>query len=83
VTCLGTWARLSFGQPEVDVPWEDYDSSMKLEINELADQNYCEGLQEYFDTADANNEATMSRTGHNNAQLTTYIDQKSQAASCY
>jgi hypothetical protein len=70
-------------QPEVEVPWEDYDASVKLEIDELAAQNDCEGLQEQFDIADANNEATMSRTGHNNAQLMAYIDQKLQAASCY
>lgn len=70
-------------QPEVEVPWEDYDASVKLTIDELADQSDCEGLQEQFDIADANNEATMSRTGHNNAQLMAYIDQKLQASSCY
>jgi hypothetical protein len=70
-------------QPEVDVPWEDYDASVKLKIDELAAQNDCEGLQEQFDISDANSEATMSRTGHSNAQLMAYIDQKLQAASCY
>ncbi len=65
------------------VPWNDYASSLKSTIDSLADAGDCSGLQSQFDAADANNDATMSRTGHNNAELMKYIDGKLRAADCY
>ncbi len=43
----------------------------------------CRGLQTEFDNADANNVATQTRTGHNNASLMGYIDGKLRDAGCY
>jgi hypothetical protein len=43
----------------------------------------CQGLRREFDSADANNAATLSRTGHNNAALMDYIDQNMKEAGCH
>jgi hypothetical protein len=65
------------------VPWSDYASSVRSRIDGLAAAKDCEGLQAEFDTADANNAGTMTRTGHNNAALMGYIDIQMRAAGCY
>ena len=57
------------------VPWADHAPALQLHIDALAAGANCPALQEQFDNADANNDATMSRTGHNNAALMGYIDQ--------
>lgn len=67
----------------IDVPWDDYAAQVKITIDDLAIAKDCTGLQAQFDTADANNEATMTRTGHNNADLMSYIDDKLRTAGCY
>lgn len=41
------------------VPWEDYDPSVKETIDRMAKAGGCPGLQEQFDIADQNNEATI------------------------
>jgi hypothetical protein len=68
---------------EDDVPWDDYSASVKTELDGMADSGDCTGLQQQFDTADANNDATMARTGHNNAALMGYIDDLMSDAGCY
>lgn len=65
------------------VPWEDYSPSVRADIDALAAAGDCAGLQQQFDTADANNDATMARTGHNNVELMKYIDGKMSDAGCY
>ena len=65
------------------VPWGDYAPDVQSRIDKLASSKDCAGLQDSFDTADANNEATMKRTGHNNAALMTYIDDAMKSAGCY
>lgn len=65
------------------VQWEDYDLSVKQRIDSMARDGDCAGLQAEFDTADANNDITMNRTGHNNARLMGYIDDQLDAAGCY
>jgi hypothetical protein len=72
--------------PKNDAPavqWEDYAPSVKTRIDDLAAQKDCDALQSEFDNADANNEATMARVGHNNAQLMGYIDFLMRNAGCY
>lgn len=64
-------------------PWDDYSSSVKYRIDSMAEVGDCDGLQEEFDTADLNNDATLARTGHNNAELMGYIDDKMRDAGCY
>ena len=65
------------------VVWADYSPSVKTNIDTLIESADCEGLQKEFDNADANNEATMNRTGHNNAGLMDYIDAGMRKAGCY
>lgn len=65
------------------VPWSDYAAGVQARIDGLAASKDCTALQGEFDTADANNAATMNRTGHNNAALMGYIDDKMRAAGCY
>lgn len=73
-------------EPEEDrheVPWQDYDAALQPRIDDLTNTADCTALQAEFDTADANNDATMARTGHNNVDLMTYIDEALQLANCY
>ena len=65
------------------VPWGDYASGVQARIDAMATDADCAGLQAEFDQADANGDATMDRTGHNNAELMKYIDGKMRAAGCY
>lgn len=69
--------------PTAQVPWEDYDASVKERIDSMGSAADCSGLQTEFDTADGNNEATMNRSGHNNADLMDYIDEWLVIAGCY
>lgn len=66
-----------------NVPWSDYDASVQAGIDAQTEAKDCAGLQAAFETTDANNEATMSRTGHNNADLLRYIDESLRLAGCY
>lgn len=66
-----------------EVEWEDYDPSVKANIDSLEASKDCAGLQSQFDNADANSDATMNRTGHNNSKLMMYIDEALKAADCY
>jgi hypothetical protein len=43
----------------------------------------CVGLQDEFDTADANDDLQRDRTGEGNADLMGYIDDKLDEAGCY
>ena len=65
------------------VPWQDYAPNLQSRIDDLADAKDCTALQSEFDVADANNAATRTRTGHNSADLMTYIDGKMRSAGCY
>lgn len=65
------------------MPWADYAPSLQARIDALGTSRDCAGLQDEFDTADANNEATFNRTGHDNAELIGYIDDTMENASCY
>jgi|GEM_PF-2322150 hypothetical protein len=65
------------------VPWSDYSPTLKNDLDALASAMNCQELQSQFDIADQNNQATMDRTGHNNADLMGYIDSLMQSAGCY
>lgn len=65
------------------VQWGDYAPGLQGRIDGLASSKDCASLQTEFNNADANNNATMRRTGHNNAELMGYIDDKMRAAGCY
>ena len=65
------------------VPWQDYAPEVKIKLDEMMEANDCSGLQAQFDISDSNNDATMSRTGHNNADLMSYTDEAMQIAGCY
>jgi hypothetical protein len=65
------------------VPWLDYAPGVKVNIDALRRAKKCSALQAQFDTAEANNEATAARVGHNNADLMNYIEAAIRAADCY
>jgi hypothetical protein len=69
--------------PVAGVPWSDYAPTVRTGIDAAAAAKDCGALQTAFDNADANNVATMTRTGHNNAALMGYIDAVMRAAGCY
>lgn len=64
------------------VPWGDYDPSVRIRIDALTVTKDCPALQAEFNTADAGNQVTMNRTGHNNAELMEYIDDQMRTAGC-
>ena len=66
-----------------EVPWEVYAPEVREGIDAATEAADCAALQAEFDTADANSEATMNRTGHNNADLMAYIDEAMRTAGCY
>lgn len=65
------------------VPWGDYSPAARTRIDTLAVGNDCPALQAEFDQAEANGAATLTRTGHNNAELMGYIDTAMRDAGCY
>lgn len=65
------------------VQWADYAPSIRSTIDAEAASRDCAALQASFNSADANNVATMTRTGHNNAALMVYIDGGMRSAGCY
>lgn len=69
--------------PAAGVQWSDYAAGVQGRIDALAASKDCDGLQAEFDAADANNAVTLNRTGHNNAELMSYIDGQMRAAGCY
>lgn len=64
------------------VPWEDYDASVKVRIDELIAAGDCAGLQDQFDAAWANSDQTRDRTGHGNEGIMRYINDAMTAAGC-
>lgn len=70
-------------QANESVPWSDYAPGLQARIDSLGDAADCSGLQTEFDTADANNQLTQNRVGHNNADLMAYIDDTMREAGCY
>jgi hypothetical protein len=66
-----------------DVTWSDYAPAVKTTIDQLKDSKDCNGLQQQFDNADANDSATRARVGHGNAALMGYINDAMRAAGCY
>jgi len=66
-----------------EVPWENYDGSVKTRIDEMDAANDCVGLQSEFDIAYANDDAARERTGTGNAMLMSYIDEALQESGCY
>lgn len=65
------------------VPWQDYAPEVKVRLDEMMEAKDCSGLQAQFDISYSNNDVTMSRTGHNNADLLSYTDEALQIAGCY
>lgn len=71
------------GGATTGVQWGDYAADLQSRIDGEAAARDCTTLQAEFDAADANNAATMGRTGHNNAKLMVYIDTAMRGAGCY
>jgi hypothetical protein len=67
----------------VEVDWENYDPSVKRRIDRLTAAGNCVGLQSEFDTAQANSDAQLARTGDGNADLMEYLDESLRNAECY
>jgi hypothetical protein len=70
------------GNEPPEVPWGDYAPGVRTTIDEFAAAKDCAGLQQQFDQAAENSQATMARTGHSNADLMSYIDWQQQQAGC-
>lgn len=60
-----------------------YAVAVQERIDELANGENCNALQDEFDTAEANNEAMIERTGSGTADLMEYIDGRMREAGCY
>jgi hypothetical protein len=73
-----TAAPAPVGASPPAVPWGDYVPGLQT----VLDSSGCEALQDQFNGADANNDATMRRTGHNNAALMAYIDWLERKHGC-
>jgi len=71
------------GGGNAGVDWSNYDSSVKARIDALEASADCTGLQDEFDTADANNAVQRERTGTGNNELMSYIDGLMRDAGCY
>ena len=82
-TSEATSESISVPVVKESVPWSDYSPTLKSDLDSLASAMNCQELQSQFDIADQNNQATIERTGHNNADLMGYIDSLMQNASCY
>lgn len=59
-----------------DVDWDNFDPSVKTRIEGMVDAGDCDGLQDEFDTADANNNDEA-------ADLMAYLDDQMQDLGCY
>jgi outer membrane biosynthesis protein TonB len=70
-------------RPDQEVDWENHAPTVKFRIDRLGVREDCDGLQEAFDNADANDAAQRNRTGDGNADLMGYIDQWLRHAGCY
>jgi uncharacterized membrane protein len=79
----GSGSTAPGGGATSNVPWSDYAPEVHARIDGLLAAKNCRALQAEFDQADANNQATMSRTGHNNAALMGYLDVGMRSAGCY
>ena len=63
--------------PEPEVDWSKYHPSVRQQIDLMADENDCRGLQRQFDTAYENDGATRRRTGRGgNSNMMQYIINK-------
>ena len=71
------------GGAPAGVQWQDYNPALQSQLDQLKAGKDCPGLQTQFNAADANSTATMSRTGHSNAELMGYIDAAMRSAGCY
>ena len=80
---LAGCAGIATPAPTPSVPWADYAPTVRSRIDLLALAKDCTGLQGEFDGADAGNQATLARTGHNNAALMAYIDEQLRRVGCY
>jgi hypothetical protein len=65
------------------VPWDSYSPQVKINLDEMMEAKDCAGLQAQFDISYDNNDATMNRVGHNNADLMRYTDEAMRIAGCY
>jgi hypothetical protein len=72
----------STGGSSSSVDWENYAPSVRSRIDSLAASHDCQGLQQEFETADANDGLQRDRTGDGNADLMGYIEGKLKDAGC-
>lgn len=65
-----------------NVPWDDYAPEVRANIDKLIQSRDCDALSEQIEVASQHNDATMSRTGHDNTQLGAYIAEGIGNAGC-
>lgn len=65
------------------VDWSKYDATVKSRIDTMEATADCAGLQEEFNTADANNATQRERTGTGNVELMNYLDGLMRDVGCY
>ena len=80
--CSGQTAATASAEPAAAVQWQDYTSDLQSSIDQLAVAKDCAGLLAQIDAAENNKDATIDRTGHDNAQLISYIHAAIATAGC-
>ena len=80
--CGGQTAATASAEPDAVVQWQDYTSDLQSSIDQQADDKDCAALLAQIDAAENNNDATIDRTGHDNAQLISYINAAIASAGC-
>jgi len=75
-------------QPQPDpiqaqVPWVDYAPGLQPKLEALYVERNCPALDAEADAASRDSSTTLSRTGHDNAQLTAYLSELRRRAECH
>ena len=80
--CGGQTTATGSAASDAVVQWQDYTSDLQSSIDQQADDKDCAGLLAQIDAAENSNDATIDRTGHDNAQLIRYVNAAIATAGC-
>jgi hypothetical protein len=64
------------------VPWADYPADLRGRIDALAAVGDCGALRDELNAANATNQATLLRSGHDNSRLIAYIGDQMRFIRC-
>jgi hypothetical protein len=64
------------------VQWTDYPAELQVTIERHVAAADCDGLRTELRSANATNQATLVRTGHDNARLIAYLGDQLRALRC-